>query len=128
MHPILARVRHDLLKHALWCARDLRGIERPLGSDLRALRRSLLELPDGEGRPVTARTLLRGLRGELGAPAEAKAGLDALAAFERAVGEAEDAARALDPERPETQDLSGALSAVLALEPAFAALLARYPT
>ena len=125
MHPILARVRHDLLKHALWCARDLRGIERPLGSDLRALRRSLLELPDAEGRPVTARVLLRGLRGELGAPAESP---DVFDAFERAVGEAEDAARVLDPERPAVEDLAVALSAVLALEPAFAALAARFPS
>lgn len=125
MHPILARVRHDLLKHALWCARDLRGIEQPLGSDLRALRRSLLELPDGEGRPVTARALLRGLRGELGAPADS---VDVFDAFERAVGAAEDAARILDPERPESQDLAVALSAVLALEPAFAALVARFPS
>lgn len=128
MHPILARIRHDLLKHALWCARDLRGIERPLGSDLRALRRSLLELPDEEGRPVPARALLSGLRVAIDPPADAPDVRAALDAFARAVGEAEDAARALDPERPEAKELSSALSAVLALEPAFAALSARFPS
>lgn len=125
MHPILARVRHDLLKHALWCARDLQGTARPLGSDLRALRRSLLELPDEEGRPVTARARLRGLRGELDSSADRAAALDA---FERAVGEAEDAARALDPEKPDAEALGVALSAILLLEPAFASLLARFPS
>jgi hypothetical protein len=54
--------------------------------------------------------------------------LDALDAFERAVGAAEDAARALDPEKPDAEELAAALSAILSLEPAFASLVARFPS
>lgn len=114
MHPWLARLRHDLLKHALWCARDLRDCAGASGSlkpaDLQALRRSLLELPDSEGRPTTAAQLWRELR------ADSDARPAALDAFEAAVLRAEAAARA------SATDGSGgraALAAVLDLESAF---------
>ena len=65
MHPWLARLRHDLLKHALWCARDLGECADAGGplkpADLQAPRRSLLALPRGERRPVTPARLRGGL-------------------------------------------------------------------
>jgi hypothetical protein len=117
MHPWLARLRHDLLKHALWCARDLRDCGRGAGplsrADLQALRRSLLELVDSEGSPITATQLWQGLRADSAAPPAA------LDAFEAAVGRAEAAVRASsDPASDETGG-QAALTAVLALESAF---------
>src|SRR5882672_2966294 len=51
MHPWLAALRHDLVKRALWPARDLRDSG---GRDLSALRRGLLELTDADGAPIGA--------------------------------------------------------------------------
>jgi len=117
MHPWLARLRHDLLKHALWCARDLGECADAGGplkpADLQALRRSLLALPDGEGRPVTAAQLWRELR------AESCADPAALDAFEAAVLRAEAAVRASGTEGGDGTGGRTALSAVLALESAF---------
>lgn len=121
MNPWLSRLRHDLLKPALWCVRDLRDSGRlddaaPLdAADRRALRRSLLELYDSEGRRVTAVVLWRELR------ADSDAAAATLDAFETAVVAAEAAAvadaAAGSPEavrRP-----SALLAAVLHLESAF---------
>lgn len=110
----LARVRHDLLKPAVWRARDLRELGTTPGDDDRAaLRRGLLELRDDEGRPVTASELWRLLRREVERDlAERRGG--ALADFGRAVDEAEAAVQNLP--------VAKALAAVLRLEPAFAAL------
>ena len=117
MHPWLARLRHDLLKHALWCARDLRDCGRAAGplhrADLQALRRSLLELVDSEGRPLTAMQLWRELR------AESVARPAALDAFEAAVGRAEAAVRASTDAASDETGGQAALTAVLALESAF---------
>src|SRR5262245_49106423 len=115
----LARVRHDLLKHALWSARDLAAaVEKraPRPADVALLRRSLLELRDGEGRSVALGGLWRGLREEYdgaapGAAAALAAFTVAVIAAEEAVAELTDAAR-----------LPAALAAVLALEAAFEAL------
>lgn len=121
MNPWLARLRHDLLKPALWCVRDLRDSGRlddaaPLdAADRRALRRSLLELYDGEGRRVTATVLWRELR------ADSDAAAAALDAFETAVATAEAAAVAdlAAGDRDAGSRPSLLLAAVLRLESAF---------
>jgi hypothetical protein len=109
--PWLARVRHDLVKYAVWRARDLRdrGGE-PTPEDLRALERGLRELRDPDGATVDAVTLFRRLRAERPAPDTA------LDAFERAVIEADVAVRDLG-RRPVAW--RGALAAVLSIEDAF---------
>lgn len=116
MRRWLAQVRHDLIKHAAWRARDLLAL-RDLGAaataaDLEALRRGVLDLPDEEGAPVGALARWRQLRGD------APEGADeaALGDFEAAVAAAEVAVRGGDGE---------ALAAVLALEDAFTALARR---
>ena len=103
MHPWLAAVRHDLVKRALWPARD----QRDLGQrDVEALREGLLRLRDDEGREVTALQLFATLR----ETAPAGAACDAFeAALRRAVA-------ALDEPWP------APLDAVLALESAFSDL------
>jgi hypothetical protein len=103
MHPWLAAVRHDLLKRAVWPARD----QRDLGQrDVEALRQGLQRLSDDEGRPATALQLFARLRGSAPAGADCDA-------FEAAL---RSAMEALDAPWPTP------LEAVLALEPAFAAL------
>lgn len=106
MHPWLRLLRHDLLKRAVWPARDLRETgER----DLVALQRGLGELLDAEGRRVTALELWAALRRD--APPEAsRAALDA---FERALS-----AAAASLQLPWPQPLEE----ILALEPAFESL------
>ena len=121
MKPWLARLHHDLLKPVLWCVRDLRDGGRledgvPLdAAELRLLRRSLLELYDGEGRRVTASVLWHELReGSPAAPA-------ALEAFAAAVAEAEAAAVAgpAAAGHPVAGQSSLLLAAALRLESAF---------
>ena len=103
MHPWLAAVRHDLVKRALWPARD----QRDLGArDLQALRDGLLRLRDDEGREVTALQLFARLRET--AP-EGAASDDFEEALRRAVA-------ALDEPWP------APLQAILALESAFSGL------
>jgi hypothetical protein len=105
MHPWLKTLRHDLVKRAVWPARDLRDTG---GQDLSALRRGLFELTDDEGRPVDARGLWAQLR------AQAPAGLDpALDDFEAALKRAVNALESAWP---------GPLQAVLELETRFEAL------
>lgn len=118
MLPWLSRLRHDLLKYALWRARDLRDLGRPARpEELRALGRGLLDLRDGEGRSVTALGLWRGLLAE--APPEIACQHAALGAFEEAVRRAEGAARGL---AEGSQDPAAVLDAALALAGAFAEL------
>jgi hypothetical protein len=94
----LARVRHDLVKHVLWPARDRREVGgRPAPGEL------VPRVSDGEGRPLAAAELWRSLR------AEAPRGLP-LAAFDAALARALAAA--------DVGDVAG----VLALEEATDAL------
>ncbi|HEX4385880.1 MAG TPA: hypothetical protein VH083_23140 [Myxococcales bacterium] len=103
MHPWLADLRHDLLKRAVWPARDLQAFGQ---QDIEALRDGLLRLTDDEGNEVSA-LLLFAQRRRTAPPGAA------CDAFERAVHKA---IAALDEPWP------APLHAVLALEPAFEAL------
>jgi len=102
-----ARVRHDLVKHALWPARDRReagGVPAP--GEL------VPRLVDGEGRAIDARALWAELRadapaGLAGAPGDPSAPIEA---FEAALARALAAADA------------GDVAGVLALEAEVAAL------
>lgn len=123
MNPWLARLRHDLLKPALWCLRDLRDSGRLDGeagsgaltpADLRVLRRSLLELYNSEGRRVTALVLWRELRADSDAPAAAAA----LDAFAESVAAADAAAQATDGSGGPSRG-ADLLAAVRRLESAF---------
>jgi len=108
MHAWLRRLRHDLLKPALWVARDLREVGRaPTPADREALRQSLLDLRDERGAPVTAPVLWAALRAS--APADLPPA--ALDRFERVLLAAVTAVEG--PAAP------AALTAVLRLEPAF---------
>ena len=100
MHPWLKTLRHDLVKRAVWPARDLRETG---GRDVAALRRGLFDLTDDEGRPVDALALWKQLR------AQAPAGVD-LDDFEQALRRA---VHALEEPWP------GPLEAVLSLETRF---------
>lgn len=64
----LARLRHDLLKHAAFRARDLRALLDEGGGlrpgDVEGLRRTVQQLPDAEGRPVGLTGAWRGLRAD----------------------------------------------------------------
>jgi hypothetical protein len=115
MHPWLSRLRHDLVKRAVWPARDLRDASgEPGPADLMQLRRGLLDLRDEDGRALTATDLWKRLRAE--APALPAAALDA---FGGALREAEGAVSNL-PGGPGSW--RAALDAVLRIEPAFAKL------
>ena len=59
MHPWLKALQHDLVKRAVWPARDLRDCG---GRDLTALRCGLFDLIDKDGDPVTAQDLWERLR------------------------------------------------------------------
>lgn len=114
MDPWLARLRHDVVKRAVWAARDLRDSgEAPTAADFASLRGGVLALADGAGRPATALEVWRALRPA--APARLEA--SALDAFERALACAQAAAVAL--EKGDERALPNALAAVLELEPAF---------
>ena len=77
----LKQLRHDLVKRAVWPARDLRETG---GTDVAALRRGLFELTDDEGRRVDALGLWKQLRAQ--APAGVEPALDDFeAALKRAV-------------------------------------------
>jgi hypothetical protein len=104
MHPWLRDLRHDLVKRAVWPARDLRDSGE---KDASALRRGLMELADAEGRPVTALRLFEGMRTNAPCP------VAACDAFARAL---QAAVNALDSPWP------APLHAVLGLEDAFDAL------
>lgn len=104
MHPWLSALRHDLVKRALWPARDLRDSG---GRDVAALRRGLFELVDADGAPATAAALFAQMRASAPCP---PAACDAFAAA------LQHAVSALDEPWPRP------LEAVLGLEDAFAAL------
>ena len=104
MHPWLRAVRHDLVKRAVWPARDLRDSGE---TDVAALRRGLMQLRDAEGAPITATALFERMRQGTPCPAAA------CDAFARAL---QDAVTALDLPWPAPRE------AVLALEEAFSAL------
>ncbi len=94
----LARVRHDLVKHVLWPARDRRDLGgKPADGELAP------HVIDGEGRPIDAAALWQQLR------AEAPRGLP-LTPFDAALARALAAADA------------GDVAGVLSLEDAVAAL------
>jgi hypothetical protein len=114
MRRWLLRVRHDLIKHALWQARDLHEAgQAPGPDDLRRLQRALLELPGADGTPGSALKRWRELTAELGPlPPAAQ---EALADFAQAIAAAQAAVQGPAP----------ALDAVLGLEPAFQALSQR---
>ena len=105
--PWLQRLRHDLVKRALWPARDLRATLAEGGSatpaDLVALRAGLFDLRAPDGAPCDALALLSCLR-DL-APEETLARLaPGLLALEAAVREAQQVAA-----RGELQPLLAAL-------------------
>jgi hypothetical protein len=104
MHPWLRALRHDLVKRAVWPARDLRDSGE---QDVERLRRGLLHLTDAEGAPITAERLFERMRKD--APCSAAA----CDAFGRAL---QLAVTALDSPWP------APLLAVLALEDAFSVL------
>ena len=105
MHSWLQALRHDLVKRAVWPARDLRETgER----DLAALRRGLMQLSDAEGAPTTAPALFERMRADSPCPPAAR---DAFA------GALQQAMAALDSPWP------APLEAVLALDDAFAELV-----
>jgi len=104
MHPWLRAVRHDLVKRAVWPARDLRDSGE---IDVEALRRGLTELRDAEGAPIAATALFERMRQQAPCPAAA------CDEFARAL---QHAVSALDSPWPSP------LFAVLALEDAFSAL------
>ena len=116
MHSWLSRLRHDLVKRAVWPARDLRDAARePAPADLLQLRRGLFDLRDDDGRVSTATGLWERLRAE--APALlAPAALDA---FGAAVLQAE---RAVTGLAAEPRNWPAGLDAVLGIEHAFADL------
>jgi hypothetical protein len=115
MHPWLSRLRHDLVKRAVWPARDLRDATREPGpADLLHLQGGLLDLRDDDGRALTASDLWERLRAE-------EPGLPAgvLDAFGSAVGEAQ---RAVTGLAADPRGWPAALDAVLRIETAFADL------
>ena len=103
MHPWLRSVRHDLVKRAVWAARDLRDSGE---EDVGALRRGLFELVDAEGGPVSAADLFACLRATAPSGAACESFADAI----------QHAVSSLDFPWP------APLQAVLGLEDAFDAL------
>jgi len=132
MDPWLQRVRHDLVKRALWPARDLRALLAEGGAatpaDVAALRAGLFDLRAPDGAVCDAVTLLGHLR-DL-APAEALVRLGpGLAAFEEAVAEAQRAALDLDAsprakgkKAAAQEDVEALLAALFEVERRFGAL------
>jgi hypothetical protein len=115
MNAWLSRLRHDLVKRAVWPARDLREAGRePTAADVAALRAGLFDLRDAEGNRVRARELWDQLRRE--APSIPAATLDS---FGEAVAHAE---RSVADLATRVQSWPEALKAVLGIEAAFAAL------
>jgi hypothetical protein len=115
MHPWLSRLRHDLVKRAVWPARDLHEAARdPDAADLAVLRRGMFELRDAEGRPITAGELWRRMCTD--APAIGAAALDSFASVLTAA-ERQVAKLAAHPDA-----WREAVEAVLRIESAFAAL------
>jgi len=65
MDPWARRLHHDIVKRAVWVARDLRSQGgTPSERDVQALRRGLNDLRNEEGAAVTARSLWERMRRE----------------------------------------------------------------
>ncbi len=136
MDAWLNKVRHDLLKRALWPARDLAELleakQKISRDDLRALRAGLFELRDDEGNACEA----RGLWARFLKIAPAEMDKRALEAFGAGIDSAMNVvAHAVPEERsggkpladaakgaPSTRVIEDAIEAVLALEKLFAQL------
>src|SRR5712675_3592658 len=111
MHPWAARLRHDIVKRAVWAARDLRSLEgTPSAADVAALRNGLYDLRDEEGAVIDARSLWERMR--LKAPCKAPE----VEQFSAAIEEAQTAVDALP------MDFAAAISALLRIEDRFEAL------
>ena len=111
MHPWAARLRHDIVKRAVWAARDLRSLEgTPSAADMAALRNGLYDLRDEEGTVVDARSLWEQMR--LKAPRNTPE----VEQFCRAIEEAHTAVDALPA------GFAAAISALLRIEERFEAL------
>jgi hypothetical protein len=111
MHPWTARLRHDLVKRAVWAARDLRSLEgTPSLADVAALRNGLYDLRDEEGAVVDARSLWGQMR--LKAPRNTPE----VERFSAAIEEAHSAVDALPA------GFTAAISALLRIEERFEAL------
>src|SRR3954453_13380122 len=83
MHPSARRLRHDIVKRAVWAARDLRSLEGPPSkADVAALRGGLYDLRDEQGAAVTARSLWERMR------LEAPGNIPELERFSEAIEEA----------------------------------------
>ncbi len=119
MDPWLQRLRHDLVKRALWPARDLRAALAEGGSatpaDLAALRAGLFDLRAPDGAPCDALTLLARLKDLAPDETLARLGLG-LAALEQAVAAAQVAAQT------PRQHAEGLLEALSEVERRFDAL------
>jgi hypothetical protein len=114
----LDRLRHDVVKRALWALRDLRAVGiTPAAVDRTRLAAGLLDLIDDEGRPATASALWATFKTE--APAVVPA--TTLQAFEAALISAEAAARTTGP-------IAELIAALEALERAFADLARVLPS
>ena len=108
MDPWIRRLRHDIVKRAVWAARDLRSIERaPSEAEVAALRRGLYDLRDEEGAAVTARSLWQRMR------LEAPRNTPELDRFSEAIEEAYAAVDSLPA------GLAAAVSALLRIEERF---------
>ena len=116
MDPWLSRLRHDLVRRALWTARDLRDLKlAPSPDDVKALRAGLRELSDPEGRPIDACALFALLLEE--APPELRgSSAEGFAAVLQA------ATAAVDEAAKNHACALAALQAVLQVEPAFEGL------
>ena len=118
MHPWLKRLRHDLVKRAVWTARDLREMgTAPTSEGLRALRSGLRVLVDPEGHAIDARSLWALLRADAPPEVLADPAVRAAAeAFSAALDAADLAVASLDDSPARAGE---ALETVLRLEPAF---------
>ena len=104
-------MRHDIVKRAVWAARDLRSLGgAPSEADVAALRRGLYDLRDEEGAPVTARSLWERMR------REAPRNTPELERFSEAIEEAHEAVDSLPA------GFEAAVSALLRIEERFEAL------
>src|SRR5438067_4749556 len=111
MNPWVQRLRHDIVKRAVWAARDLRSLEgAPSRGDVAALKSGLYDLRDEEGAAVTARSLWERMR------SDAPRNTPELEQFSRALEEAYAAVDALPT------GFSAAVAALLRLEDRFEAL------
>jgi len=125
LHPWLARLRHDLVKRAVWPARDLLELlesgKSPSAAELRALRAGLFELQDDEGAACDA----RGLWARLLRSAPKTLDCDALESFGAGVDSAMNVVGHAVPDAAATPSrgvVKDTADAVLALERLFEAL------